>query len=121
MVIAYKFYVNRTYIPHFHYFIPTDQELSVAKVYSERADNKGNKLEKRFGHPALHAELFTPMLQKNLMPLLSQVYQGKIGNDSAKLGEFGGQKMEAQILPGGIKIAAIDQVGSLSTSLCHFY
>ena len=82
----------------------------MAKVHSERADNNSNRLEKRFGHPALHAELFTPMLHKNMMPLLSQVYQGKIGKDHAKLDEYGGQRMEAQVVPGGIKIAAIDQV-----------
>jgi len=82
----------------------------VAEVYSQRADHKGNRLEKRFGHPALHAELFTPMLHKNMMPLLSEVYQGKIGKEKARLDEYGGQQMEAQVVPGGIKIAAIDQV-----------
>ena len=46
------------------------------------------------------------------MPLLSEVYHGKINNDLARLDEYGGQKMEAQVVPGGIKIAAIDQVCS---------
>ncbi|KDR75655.1 hypothetical protein GALMADRAFT_68322 [Galerina marginata CBS 339.88] len=109
-VFFYKIYINHTYLPAFHYFSPTEQEISLAKVYSERADAKGNRLEKRFGHPALHAELFTPMLHKNMMPLLGQVYQGKIGRDHAKLEEYGGQRMEAQVVAGGIKIAAIDQV-----------
>ena len=45
-----------------------------------------------------------------MMPLLSQVYSGKIGKEQTKLDEYGGQKMEAQIVEGGIKIAAIDQV-----------
>lgn len=93
----------------------------MAKVHSERADNKANKLEKRFGHPALHAELFTPMLHKNMMPLLSQVYQGKIGKDHAKLDEYGGQQMEAQIVPGGIKIAAIDQVCFVFILFCRYH
>lgn len=109
IVFFYKIYINRTYIPAFTYFSPSEEEIRAAKIHSERADNKGNKLEKRFGHPALNAELFTPMLQKELMPLLSQVYQGKIGRDKAKLEEYGGQQMDAQIVPGGIKIAAIDQ------------
>jgi calcium permeable stress-gated cation channel len=77
-----------------------------------RGDAQNNSLEKRFGHPALHAELFTPMLHKNMMPLLSEVYHGKINSDLAKLDEYGGQKMEAQVVPGGLKIAAIDQVCS---------
>ncbi len=110
IVIGYKIYINRFYSPAFNFFNPSDEELRVAEVYSQRADHKGNRLEKRFGHPALHAELFTPMLHKNMMPLLSEVYQGNIGKEKARLDEYGGQQMEAQVVPGGIKIAAIDQV-----------
>ncbi|CAA7260544.1 unnamed protein product [Cyclocybe aegerita] len=109
IILAFKLYINRVYVPAFNYFSPTEEEIRLAKVHSERADHKGNRLEKRFGHPALHAELFTPMLHKKMMPLLSEVYHGKINNDHAKLDEYGGQQMEAQIVPGGIKIAAIDQ------------
>jgi len=109
IVLAYKIYINRTFVPQFRYFSPTEDELRLAKVHSERADNKGNRLEKRFGHPALHAELYTPMLHAKMMPLLGQVYSGKINSDKAKLEEYGGQNMDAQIVPGGIKIAAISQ------------
>jgi len=43
------------------------------------------------------------------MPLLSEVYSGRIDHQQTKLNEYGGQKMEAQVIPGGIKIAAIEQ------------
>lgn len=109
-VIAFKLYTNRVFLPRFNYYIPTEDELRTAKVHSERADAKGNRLEKRFGHPSLHADLFTPMLHAKMMPLLSQVYSGKIGRQQTKLDEYGGQKMDAQVIEGGIKIAAIDQV-----------
>lgn len=82
----------------------------MAKVHSERSDHKGNRLEKRFGHPSLHADLFTPMLHAKMMPLLSQVYAGSISQDKVKLDEYRGQQMSAQVVPGGIRIAAIDQV-----------
>jgi hypothetical protein len=108
--VAYKVYINRVHLPAFQYYIPTEEEIRLARVHSERADNRGNRLEKRFGHPALHTDLFTPMLHAKMMPLLSQVYQGKLGRDEAKMDEYGGQKMEAQVVPGGIKIAAISQV-----------
>jgi hypothetical protein len=106
---GFKVYIDRNFDSAFRYFIPTPEELAAAKIHSERADARANKLEKRFGHPALHADLFTPMLHANMMGLLGQVYQGKIGRDHAKLDEYGGQKMEAQVVQ-GIKIAAIDQV-----------
>ncbi|TFK23149.1 DUF221-domain-containing protein [Coprinopsis marcescibilis] len=108
-IIAFKIYINRVFIPAFRYFSPTVQELALAKVHSTKADHTSNKLEKRFGHPALHAELFTPMLHEKMMPLLSQVYSGKIKDDKTRLDEYGGRKMTAQIMPGGIKIAAINQ------------
>jgi len=54
------------------------------------------------------------MLHAKMMPLLSQVYHGNLGKEEAKLKEYGGQKMEAQIVPGGIKIAAVSQVCSLN-------
>ncbi|KAJ7072663.1 hypothetical protein C8F01DRAFT_1104858 [Mycena amicta] len=107
IIAIFKFYITRTFDNAFRYYIPTPDELAAAKIHSERADARANKLEKRFGHPALHADLFTPMLHANMMGLLSQVYQGKIARDHAKLDEYGGQKMEAQVVQ-GIKIAAID-------------
>ncbi|KAF4563229.1 hypothetical protein EYR40_007061 [Pleurotus pulmonarius] len=107
-LLAFKIYINRTFDRTFRYYHPTEDELRLAKVHSERADHKGNRLEKRFGHPALHTDLFTPMLHAKMMPLLGEVYNGKIGKDEAALGEYGGQKMETQVVE-GIKIAAIDQ------------
>ncbi|KAF8622662.1 hypothetical protein AX15_006773 [Amanita polypyramis BW_CC] len=109
IVFAYKIYINRVYLPAFHWFIPSEEELRAAHVHSALADARSHRLERRFNHPALHSELFTPMLHSKMMPLLSQVYSGKIGRDQARLNEYGGQKLEAQVLPGGIKIAGIDQ------------
>jgi len=108
-VLICKVWWDRIFHPRFTYYIPRDKEMAEAIVHSQRADNQGNRLEKRFGHPALHADLFTPMLHANMVPLLEQVYHGPLGHDTATMGEYGGQKMEAQIAPGGIRIAAIEQ------------
>lgn len=48
------------------------------------------------------------MVHANMAHLLPQVYSGKIESDKTRLGEYGGQKVEAQVVQ-GIKIAAIDQ------------
>ncbi|KAI0037827.1 DUF221-domain-containing protein, partial [Auriscalpium vulgare] len=108
-VILFKVYINRTFRQAFRYYVPTEAELRDAKIWSQRADMKGNRLEKRFGHPSLNAELFTPLLHANMMPLLAQVYQGKIENQRTKLEEYGGATKDAQVLPGGLRIAAVDQ------------
>jgi calcium permeable stress-gated cation channel len=109
IVILFKVYITRVFSRPFRYYVPTESEIRNARVHSERGDIKGNRLEKRFGHPALHAELFTPMLHANMMPLLGQVYHGRLDSEQTKLREYGGQQMDARVLPGGIRIAGINQ------------
>lgn len=109
MILAFKLYCNRRFDQAFRYYIPSEEELRQAKIHSERADHKGHRLEKRFGHPALQADLFTPLLHARMMPLLAEVYKGRIDRDQAMVGEYGGQKMDAQVVEGGVKFAAVDQ------------
>lgn len=109
-IVMFKFQLDRTFYQNFLYYKPSETELREAKVHSSRSDVSGRGLEKRFGHPALHADLFTPMLHARMMPLLGDVYKGKIGSDKAKLNEYGGQKLDAQVIEGGLRIAAIEQV-----------
>ena len=108
LVLVFKAFIDRRFLDEFKYHIPSEDELAQAKVHSQRSDNNRNRLEKRFGHPALTSDLFTPMVHANMAHLLPQVYNGKIENDNTRLGEYGGQKVEAQLVQ-GIKIAAIQQ------------
>lgn len=108
-VVVFKIWLDKTFYDKFMYYIPSETELRQAKIHSSRADDSRNRLEKRFGHPALHAELFTPMLHAKMMPLLGDVYKGKIGSDKTRLDEYGGQKMDAQVIEGGLRIAGIEQ------------
>ncbi|TCD66737.1 hypothetical protein EIP91_000978 [Steccherinum ochraceum] len=109
LIVIFKMYCSRVFNASFNFYIPNEQELRLAQVHSKRADNAGNRLEKRFGHPSLTMDLFTPMLHANQMELLPQVFQGKIGNTKTKMDEYGGTKMDARIVAGGIKIAGIEQ------------
>lgn len=108
LVLVFKAFIDRRFLNDFKYHIPSKDELAQAKVHSQRSDSNRNRLEKRFGHPALNSDLFTPMVHANMAHLLPQVYNGKIESDKTRLGEYGGQKVEAQLVH-GIKIAAIDQ------------
>lgn len=117
-VLAFKIYINRKFLSAFQYYIPSDEELREAYVHSKRADNAGNKLEKRFGHPALHAELFTPMVHANMTHLLSEVFAGKIGKTKTKLDDLGGNNVDAAVVAGGVKIAGIDEVRWFALYVC---
>ncbi|KAH9942140.1 uncharacterized protein BXZ73DRAFT_97565 [Epithele typhae] len=108
-IIIFKGYINRVFQPSFRYYMPTEEELRDAEVHSQRNDNARNRLEKRFGHPSLHSELFTPMVHANMTHLLSQVYHGKLGTETAKVGDMGGRKMDTTVVAGGIKIAGVQE------------
>ena len=114
IVLGFKIYCTRVFNPRFNYYQPTPDELSVAQRLASQSESSGNnsRLSKRFGHPALHQELFTPMVHANMTALLPEVYRGKISNTSTKLDEYGGTKVDASMVA-GIKIAAIEQVSFL--------
>jgi len=49
------------------------------------------------------------MLHSKMMHLLSDVYKVKICSDKTRLDEYGGQKVDAQVVEGGLRIAGIEQ------------
>lgn len=104
-------YISDKFDKEFRWYRPSEEELRNAKVHSSRGDVTGSRLEHRFGHPSLHAELFTPMIHAKMMPLLSEVEKGRMSDAKAqvRLGEYGGENVDARIVE-GIKIAAVDQV-----------
>ena len=112
IIFAFKIYCARKFNPAFNYYIPSEDELRAAHVHSQRADHAGNRLGKRFGHPALTQELFTPMVHAHMTHLLPQVYSGKISNVQTKVEDMGGQKMDATLVAGGIRIAGIEEVSA---------
>ena len=59
------------------------------------------------------------MLHAKMMPLLAEVYKGRIDTEQAKLYEYGGQKLEAQVVEGGVKFAAVEHVSLPSLRSCR--
>jgi hypothetical protein len=110
ILFVFKRYIKHAFSDSYYLYRPTPEEIANARVHSERADTKQHRLEKRFGHPALHMELFTPMVHAKHAHLLAEVYHGRLGSSETRLREFGGAKMETTVAPGGLKIAGIEQV-----------
>lgn len=110
IILIFKIWLTKTFMRDFRYYIPDEREIAASKVYTEAADTRANRLSKRFGHPALHAELYTPMVHANMVHLLPQVYHGRLSEETAGLQEYGGQKVNAAVTTGGLKIAGIEQV-----------
>ncbi|KDR75702.1 hypothetical protein GALMADRAFT_68331 [Galerina marginata CBS 339.88] len=77
VMLFFKHYLNRRFANDFQYYIPKYEELSRSIVHSEELDIGENKLEQRYGHPALQVELLTPMIHSRVIPLLRRIYKGK--------------------------------------------
>lgn len=122
VVISFKFFLKSTFDSRFTWYIPTGAEFS--QVHKHNADARKNRLMKRFGHPSLHAELFTPMIHKDHQKLLADVYRGRIGDSGEDQqnffpADYSGRpddKIHSQPLPGGpqpvaggLRFAAIAQ------------
>ena len=113
IVLGFKVWLHNTFNRQFRYYIPSEAEIAKSKIHSEAMDKQGGRLSKRFGHPALHVELFTPMVHAKMMPLLPEVYKGRLGKEQTMTREYGSQPLQAAVLPDGIKIAAVEQVGGV--------
>jgi hypothetical protein len=116
MIIVFKVYMNPKFSKNFYYYLPDQEELRTAHIHSTRADSVKQRLANRFGHPSLHAELFTPMVHADQMQLLRQIYAGKIeeGSEEAKV-----RDSNVEVL-GGLRIAAVQQVCETTTPTMHF-
>ncbi|PWN48478.1 DUF221-domain-containing protein [Violaceomyces palustris] len=104
MVIGFKIYCRNAFDKKFDWYIPTDSEIAKSHVHS--GDARHNRLQRRFGHPALHQRLFTPMVHAKVKHLLPQVYHGRIEQGVANID---GRKVETEEVMGGLKIAAIEE------------
>jgi hypothetical protein len=113
-VLIFKQVLTRQFELPFRYYAPTETELAAAQAAVKRTAERTHALSSRFGHPALHAELWTPMVHAGQIPLLSQVYAGKISAARTKVQEMGGQKVEAAVVANaGITFAGIAKVGCM--------
>jgi calcium permeable stress-gated cation channel len=108
-VALFKVHINRNFARSFKYYVPTESELHDARIRAQARNIKENHSENCVGHPALHEALRTPVLYENMMPLLAQVYSGRLDSEQTTTRECSEQQIEVCVLPGGIQIARIDQ------------
>lgn len=76
-LLLFKHLLNKKFINDFQYYVPRQQDLSRSTVHTENSDAGVNKLEQRYCHPALQAELLTPMVHSRAMSLLRRNLKGK--------------------------------------------
>ncbi|KAK0548806.1 hypothetical protein OC845_003425 [Tilletia horrida] len=102
-VLAFKLYCRKTFDRHFTWYIPSSVELAKEVVHT--GDSRHHRLQRRFGHPALHERLFTPMVHANIKHMLPRVYSGRI----EEMTKLDGETMATTNVTGGLKIAAVEE------------
>jgi len=107
IILIFKVWLTKTFMKDFRYYIPGDEEITASKVYTEVGDARSNPLSRRFGHPALHAELYTPMVHANMVPLLPEVYHGRLSEDAAGHGDEKASGANEAVTIEGLKIAGV--------------
>ena len=108
IILIFKVWLTKTFLKEFRYYIPGDEEIAASKVYTEAGDARSNRLSRRFGHPALHTELYTPMVHANMVPLLPQVYHGRLSEGVA--GDEKASGANEAVTFEGLKIAGVAEV-----------
>lgn len=83
IVVAFKIYCRRTFDNEIHYYhmgrAMPDAELQGANELKK--SSKGDRMAKRFGHPALYRPLITPMVNSKSQHLLRNIYTGRTSLD----------------------------------------
>lgn len=87
------------------WYIPSVTE--VAELRGHQSDERKGRLARRFGHPSLHKDLMTPMVEKKIEHLLGQVYHGRLGAETPMMVD---SKGSTGVAAGGLTFAAIEAV-----------
>ncbi|KAL8932735.1 MAG: hypothetical protein Q9216_006702, partial [Gyalolechia sp. 2 TL-2023] len=83
LMLAVKWYCARTFDGQMLYY--TKATLKDLENLAEpgKKVRKNDRIASRFGHPALYKPLMTPMVHAKARHVLSQVYRGRLDDDSA--------------------------------------
>ena len=99
-VIVFKYVLNHKFSKIFDYYLPDSEEAATSKVHNQKSDVKHGRLAKRFGHSALHAELFNVLVHDKHVHLLEEVLPESVRR---------AHDFKEDILSDGLKFEAITE------------
>lgn len=94
LMLGFKWYCLKTFDDDCRFYNRAglkDQEMLTAGKPGKRTD----RVLTRFGHPALHKPLITPMVHAKARGVLGRVYQGRLASDGASVAAYSGIAMES--------------------------
>ncbi|TIC12695.1 DUF221-domain-containing protein [Wallemia mellicola] len=99
-IVVFKYILNRKFSKQFNYYLPDNEEAATSKVHNQKSDVKRGRLAKRFGHAALHADLFTVQVHDKHVHLLEEV----LPESTHKTSNF-----KDEIIADGLKYEAVTE------------
>lgn len=85
-------------------------------IYSDQADIAGRKLEIRYDHPALSADLFTPLVHAKDLPVLYRLL--KVKHRGMDLSREAAKTIRVDNVL-GVGLTPVQEVGTYSPDLYH--
>jgi calcium permeable stress-gated cation channel len=109
---VFQIFLNRRFSKTFQNYLPGQDEIGSSLVHY--ADFRKQRLEKKYGHPALREALWTPMIRKENEHLLAEVYSQRMEMREAK-GKYPERKKAVIVGTriGGLTFDALNSVSNI--------
>lgn len=79
LLLGFKWYCAKTFDPDILYYNRANLNDAEALGVGKGSKRAGDRLNSRFGHPALYKPLPTPMVHARAADALKQIYRGRLG------------------------------------------
>jgi calcium permeable stress-gated cation channel len=84
LMLGFKWYCKKTFDDDIHYYVRTGMRDGESLTAGSKPKKVGDRVLAKFGHPALHRPLITPMVHAKAKHVLGQVYRGRLNSDAGK-------------------------------------
>ncbi|KAI9813727.1 MAG: Transmembrane protein 63C [Thelocarpon impressellum] len=92
VMLAFKFYCKKMFDDKIHYYTSVPIEAAERFTGLDRKGGRNEKLDKRFGNPAMYKPLITPIVLDAAKDALTMIYRGRVDFDE---GSVPGHRMDA--------------------------
>ncbi|CAI7677407.1 unnamed protein product [Penicillium manginii] len=87
LMLGFKFYCMKTFDDDCHFYNRANLNDAEALGATKSSKKAGDRLNTKFGHPALYKPLMTPMVHARAAETLKQIYQGRLEHNDMS-GEY---------------------------------
>ena len=84
LMLGFKWYCKKTFDDDMHYYVRTGMQDAENLAIGSKPKKVGDRVLAKFGHPALHRSLMTPMVHAKAKEVLGQVYRGRLSSDAGQ-------------------------------------